>query len=71
MRLSLLAAFYSNQLVPDDFSNTVPREGGGRTTSVCVTKKTARDKLMKNWLLLPNIPQYLTFFASKGCRFRS
>lgn len=38
-RPTILAAFYSNKLQPSDFSNTVPRQGGGRTTSVCVTKK--------------------------------
>lgn len=69
-RATVLAAFYSNELVPDDFSNTVPKEGGGRTTSVCVTKKTARDKLMKNWILLPNNSQYLDFFARRGTILR-
>lgn len=70
-RPTILATFYTNQLIPDDFSNTIPREGGGRTTSVCVTKKTARDKLMNNWILLPELPQYINFFTHRGCIIRS
>lgn len=65
-RPTILAAFYSNNLVPEDFSNTVPKEGGGRTTSVCVTKKTARDKLMRNWVILPDLPDYLKLLRKLG-----
>lgn len=66
---TILAAFYSNCLVPEDFSNTIPKPGGGRTTSVCVTKKTAKDKLMSNWVILPDSPLYLNFFRKLGCYF--
>ncbi|NER34816.1 MAG: helix-turn-helix transcriptional regulator [Oscillatoria sp. SIO1A7] len=63
---TILAAFYSNRLVPDDFTYTIPKKGGGRTTSVCVTKASARKKLMRNWVLLPNIAGYQDFFKKLG-----
>lgn len=66
---TIMSAFYSNKLVPDDFSNTMPKAGGGRTTSVCVTKKTTRDKLMKNWVLLPDLPVYIQFFKKLGINY--
>ncbi|MDY6803105.1 MAG: helix-turn-helix transcriptional regulator [Cyanobacteriota bacterium] len=65
-RPTIMSAFYSNRLVPKDFSNTVPKQGGGRTTSVCVTKKTAREKLTSNWVLLPEISAYLDFLKKLG-----
>jgi hypothetical protein len=65
-RPTILAAFYSNRLIPDDFTLTIPKEGGGRTTSVCVTKVSARNKLMNNWVILPNLPEYTRFFKRLG-----
>ena len=52
---TLLGAFYSNQLTPDEFTNTIPKIGGGHTTSVCITKKSAREKMMKNWVVIPDM----------------
>ncbi|MDY7003854.1 MAG: helix-turn-helix transcriptional regulator [Cyanobacteriota bacterium] len=66
---TIMSAFYSNKLVPDDFSNTIPKAGGGRTTSVCVTKKTARNKLINNWVLLPDLPVYIQFFRKLGINY--
>ncbi|MCL2927544.1 MAG: hypothetical protein O4861_05155 [Trichodesmium sp. St16_bin4-tuft] len=36
------------KLVLFDFSNTIPKAGVARTKSICVTKKTARNKLINN-----------------------
>jgi hypothetical protein len=62
---SIFAAFYSNELEPSDFTNTVPKEDGGHTTNVCITKASAREKMGKNWVVLPKNEVYLTFFKKK------
>jgi len=63
---AFLGCFYSNNLVPNDFTNTVPQPSGGHTTSVCITKKSARDKLMKDWVAVAKIGKYEKLFEKFG-----
>ncbi|VVC00787.1 Uncharacterised protein [uncultured archaeon] len=61
----ILAAFYANDLVPSDFTNTVPRVGGGHTTNVCITKASATKKLGKGWVFCIKEKKYSDFFSHK------
>jgi len=59
---TIMAAFYSNELQSSDFTNTIPKPGGGHTTSVCITKASARKKMAKNWVFCVDLPEYVNFF---------
>jgi hypothetical protein len=51
---TLLAAFYRNDLVVDDWGKIVAaKEGAGHTTSVSLMTKAGVRKMGKGWLLLP------------------
>ncbi len=62
---TIFGAFYSNELIPSDFTNTVPKKGGGHTTNVCITKASAIAKMGKNWVVLANEKSYLGLFEKK------
>lgn len=59
---TVLGGFYSNELVPDDFTNTVPKVGGGHTTNVCITKSSALKKMGQNWVFIVNNHAYIALF---------
>lgn len=53
----ITAAFYSNKLVPEDWGKIViPKESGGRTTSVSVMKRSGLDKMAKGWMVRSSDP---------------
>jgi len=58
----IFGAFYSNNLKPQDFTLTVPKEGGGHTTNVCITKSSAITKMGTNWVVMANENAYLKLF---------
>jgi hypothetical protein len=58
----IFGAFYSNKLEPRDFTNTVPKKGGGHTTNVCITKSSATTKMGRNWVVMANEKAYLNLF---------
>lgn len=46
------AAFYSNELVPDDWGKVViPKDNGSRTTSVSVMRRSGLDKMARGWMV--------------------
>lgn len=51
---TVLAAFFRNDLTPSDWGKVVvPKEGGGKTTSVSVMKRCGVKRMGAGWLLLP------------------
>lgn len=62
---TVLAGFYSNKLVPKDFTHTVPKPGGGHTTNVCITMSSATAKMGANWVFMVNQPAYIELFKKK------
>ncbi|MBN3490528.1 hypothetical protein JV173_03265 [Acholeplasma equirhinis] len=61
---TITAVFYSNNLTQDDWSKIVqPREGGGRTTSVSLIKKSGRKKMFNNWIVVIDDEKYINKFA--------
>lgn len=62
---TIMAVFYSNELESSDFTSTVPKPEGGHTTSVCITKASARDKMAKNWVFCVDLPEYIDFFKKR------
>jgi muconolactone delta-isomerase len=61
----IMATFYSNELVSSDFTNTIPKPGGGHTTSVCITKSSAIAKMGRNWVFIVDLPDYIKFFKNR------
>lgn len=48
----ITSAFYSNELVPDDWGKVVvPKDNGSRTTSVSVMKRSGLDKMAAGWMV--------------------
>jgi hypothetical protein len=61
---AVVACFYQDQLVEDDWGKIVqPREGGGRTTSVSIMQKSGIDKMCHNWVAVLDDPLYLNALA--------
>ena len=61
---AVVACFYQDQLVEDDWGRIVqPREGGGRTTSVSIMQKSGIDKMCRNWVAVLDDPLYLNALA--------
>jgi len=61
----IAAGFYSRHLTESDFTNTVPKPGGGHTTNVCITKASAIKKLGQDWVFVADTPEYKEFFKKK------
>ncbi len=56
---TVLAAFYRNDLTPDDWGKVIqPTEGGGRTTSVSIMNRTGVKKMGQGWMLLPKRDEF-------------
>lgn len=61
---TIVACFYRNDLVVDDWGRIVqPREGGGRTTSVSIMGKTGIKKMCDGWIAVIDKEEYIDAFA--------
>lgn len=58
----IMAAFYSNELIPDDFNMTRSKADGGNTTNVAPTNAAGRNKLLQNWIAIADKREYIEFF---------
>lgn len=64
---TIVACFYRNDLLTDDWGRIVhPTDGGGRTTSVSIMAKTGIKKMCDGWIAVIDRPEYIeTFSRSK------
>lgn len=63
---SIVAAFYRNDLVIEDWGAIVqPKEGGGRTTSVSIMNSTGVKKMCDGWIAVLDDEKYKTKLSSK------
>ncbi|MCM1088763.1 MAG: hypothetical protein NC419_11435 [Muribaculaceae bacterium] len=69
---TIVAAFYRDDLVSDDWGNIVqPREGGGRTTSVSIMNRNGIKKMCEGWITVIDDSQYLSALSkSKWIGYR-
>lgn len=65
-RPTIVACFYQDSLIEDDWGKIVhPKDGGGRTTSVSVMKRSGIKKMCSNWVAIIFDSKYLEKFAAK------
>lgn len=58
----IAAVFFCSKLTEDDWGEIVqPTEGGGRTTSVSIMKRTGVKRMYENWVLVLDDPRYINF----------
>ena len=63
---TIVACFYRNDLVTDDWGNIVqPTEGGGRTTSVSIMTQPGVKKMCTGWVAVIDIPEYIEKLANR------
>lgn len=63
---TIVAAFYRNDLVIDDWGEIVqPREGGGRTTSVSIMNSSGIKKMCAGWVAVIDDEQYITALSRR------
>ena len=61
---TIVACFYSNDLIVDDWGKIVqPTDGGGRTTSVSIMAKTGIKKMCDGWIAVIDLPEYIEAFS--------
>lgn len=61
---TIVACFYRNDLVIDDWGRIVqPTDGGGRTTSVSIMAKTGIKKMCDGWIAVIDRPEYIDAFS--------
>ena len=61
---TIVAAFYRNDLVVDDWGNIVqPKEGGGRTTSVSIMNSGGITKMCAGWISVIDDEKYISALA--------
>ncbi len=61
---TIVAAFYRNDLTPNDWGNIVqPKEGGGRTTSVSIMNSMGIRKMCAGWIAVIDAPIYVVTLA--------
>lgn len=66
-RPRIVAAFYTSDLVAEDWGNVVkPKTGGGRTTSVSIMTRTGITKLYQGWLCVLKNGGYAEFLNRKN-----
>lgn len=66
-RPRIAALFYSGDLVQEDWGNIVqPRDGGGRTTSVSVMKRSGISKMYRGWICTLAAGGYREFLNRKN-----
>jgi hypothetical protein len=57
----IVAVFFGNNLVQDDWRMQDRKEGGGRTTSVSIMTRSGVAKMYQNWILVKNDSRYIDF----------
>lgn len=63
---TIVAVFYRNNLVPDDWGKIVkPKDGGGRTTSVSIMRGKGIKKMCAGWIAVINDIKYISVLANK------
>ncbi len=63
---TIVAAFYRNDLVIDDWGKIVqPTENGGRTTSVSIMTSNGVAKMCAGWIAVVNHQKYILALANK------
>lgn len=63
---TIVAAFYRDDLVPDDWGNIVqPKDGGGRTTSVSIMNRTGIQKMCDSWIAVIDDFEYISALAKR------
>lgn len=61
---TIVASFYRNDLIPDDWEKIVqPKAGGGRTTSVSIMNKSGIRKMCAGWITVLDDPKYISALA--------
>lgn len=63
---TIVAAFYRNDLIVDDWGNIVqPKEGGGRTTSVSIMNSGGISKMCAGWIAVIDDEKYISSLARR------
>ena len=63
---TIVAAFYRNDLIIDDWGAIVqPKEGGGRTTSVSIMTSAGVKKMCEGWITVINDETYIEKLSNK------
>ena len=63
---TIVACFYRNDLIVDDWGKIVqPKEGGGRTTSVSVMSASGISKMCKGWLAVIDFEEYIRTLSKR------
>lgn len=63
---TIVACFYRNDLVIDDWGKIVqPKDDGGRTTSVSIMKSCGVKKMCQGWIAVLDDPLYIGAFSKK------
>ena len=61
---TIVACFYRNDLIVEDWGKIVhPTDGGGRTTSVSIMAKTGIKKMCDGWIAVIDLPEYIEAFS--------
>ena len=63
---TIIAAFYRNDLVVDDWGKIVqPKEDGGRTTSVSIMNRKGISKMCAGWIAVIDDDKYINALSKK------
>jgi len=58
----IVAVFFGNNLTENDWGKIVqPRDGGGRTTSVSIMRRSGVNKMYQNWIAVIEDQSYVKF----------
>ncbi len=57
----IVAVFFGNNLIQDDWRMQDRKKDGGRTTSLSVMTRAGVKKMYQNWILVKNDPRYIDF----------
>lgn len=58
----IMAVFFGNNLLEEDWGKIVqPKDGGGRTTSVSIMSRHGVNKMYRNWVAIKNDIRYIDF----------
>ena len=63
---TIVACFYRNDLIEDDWGKIVqPKEGSGRTTSVSIMNSNGVKKMCNGWIAFINDDEYIDVFNNR------
>lgn len=63
---TVVACFYRNDLIIDDWGKIVqPKQGGGRTTSVSIMKSSGVKKMCQGWIAVIDSEPYINVLSKK------